>query len=163
MTEGDFPKRIGIPLDVQQIEAKQEDPRIKQRFQEELKKSGLAEVDPHHNFDESDHPGLSALNHSHSHAHDHSHRIRTDRATRTAIRRIARRIKKRGESAGGRMSSPSRLTLACSKCAALGYRSGLPLRDAASHRSAWRQGSSRRRRNRFCALQHDVLCGTSFP
>jgi len=27
MTEGDFPKRIGIPLDVQQIEAKQEDRR----------------------------------------------------------------------------------------------------------------------------------------
>jgi gentisate 1,2-dioxygenase len=73
MTEGDFPKRIGIPLDVQQIEAKQEDPRIKQRFQQELKKAGLAEVEPHHNFDENDHPGLSAQNHSHDHAHDHSH------------------------------------------------------------------------------------------
>ncbi len=57
MTEGDFPKRIGIPLDVQQIEAKQEDPRIKQRFQEELRKAGVDQIDAHHNFDESDHPG----------------------------------------------------------------------------------------------------------
>ena len=75
MTEGDFPKRIGIPLDVQQIEAKQEDPRIKQRFQEELKKAGLAEVDPHHNLDESDHYGFSADNHApgHSHSHGHTH------------------------------------------------------------------------------------------
>jgi gentisate 1,2-dioxygenase len=79
MTEGDFPKRIGIPLDVQQIEAKQEDPRIKQRFQDELRKAGQAEVLPHHNFDESDHYGFSAQNHSHQsghandHHHDHSH------------------------------------------------------------------------------------------
>jgi gentisate 1,2-dioxygenase len=75
MTEGDFPKRIGIPLDVQQIEAKQEDPRIKQRFQEELRRAGQAEVVPHHNLDESDHYGFSAQNHSHehSHGHDHSH------------------------------------------------------------------------------------------
>jgi quercetin dioxygenase-like cupin family protein len=40
MTEGDFPKRLGIPLQVQQIEANEEDPRIKQRFLEELKKAG---------------------------------------------------------------------------------------------------------------------------
>jgi quercetin dioxygenase-like cupin family protein len=76
MTEGDFPKRIGIPLDVQQIEAKQEDPRIKQRFEEELKKAGVAEAVPHHNLDESDHYGFSADNsqgHSHSHAHGHTH------------------------------------------------------------------------------------------
>jgi len=73
MTEGDFPKPIGIPLDDQQIEAKQEDPRIKQRFQEELKKAGLAEVNPHHNLDESDHYGFSAENHSPGHSHSHSH------------------------------------------------------------------------------------------
>jgi hypothetical protein len=66
MTEGDFPKRIGIPLDVQQIEANKEDPTIKQRFQQELKRAGVAEVDAHHNFDDSDHPG-------HSHPHEHSH------------------------------------------------------------------------------------------
>jgi quercetin dioxygenase-like cupin family protein len=80
MTEGDFPKRLGIPLDVQQIEAKQEDPRIKERFEQELKKAGMAKVDVHHNLDESDHPGHSHTHgrgHTHSHAHDgeHSHEV----------------------------------------------------------------------------------------
>jgi oxalate decarboxylase/phosphoglucose isomerase-like protein (cupin superfamily) len=70
MTEGDFPKRLGIPLDVQQIEAKEEDPRIKQRFEDELKKAGMAKAEVHHNLDESDHPGHS---HSHGHGHTHSH------------------------------------------------------------------------------------------
>ncbi len=36
ITEGDFPKRLGIPLDVEQIEAPQEDPGIKKRFEREL-------------------------------------------------------------------------------------------------------------------------------
>jgi quercetin dioxygenase-like cupin family protein len=35
VTEGDFPKRLGIPLDVQQIEANEEDPEIKKRFDHE--------------------------------------------------------------------------------------------------------------------------------
>jgi gentisate 1,2-dioxygenase len=38
VTEGDFPKRLGIPLDVQQIEANQEDPEIKKRFERERRK-----------------------------------------------------------------------------------------------------------------------------
>jgi hypothetical protein len=38
VTEGDFPKRLGIPLDVQQIEADQEDPGIKRMYDAELKK-----------------------------------------------------------------------------------------------------------------------------
>ncbi len=70
MTEGDFPKRLGIPLDVQQIEANEEDPRIKKRFEEELKKAGMANAEVHHNLDDSDHPGHS---HSHGHGHTHSH------------------------------------------------------------------------------------------
>jgi len=70
MTEGDFPKRLGIPLDVQQIEANQEDPQIKRRFEEELKKAGIAAAQVHHNLDDSDHPGHS---HSHGHGHTHSH------------------------------------------------------------------------------------------
>ena len=70
MTEGDFPKRLGIPLDVQQIEANQEDPQIKKRFEEELKKAGTAAAQVHHNLDDSDHPGHS---HSHGHGHTHSH------------------------------------------------------------------------------------------
>jgi Cupin domain len=36
VTEGDFPKRLGIPLEVEQIEAKQEDPAIRRLFDEEL-------------------------------------------------------------------------------------------------------------------------------
>jgi hypothetical protein len=39
ITEGDFPKRLGIPLEVEQIEANQEDPEIKKRFEKELHKS----------------------------------------------------------------------------------------------------------------------------
>lgn len=38
VTEGDFPKRLGIPLDVQQIESNEEDPAIKKHFDEECKK-----------------------------------------------------------------------------------------------------------------------------
>jgi quercetin dioxygenase-like cupin family protein len=38
VTEGDFPKRLGIPLEVQQIEAKEEDPEIKKRFERERRK-----------------------------------------------------------------------------------------------------------------------------
>jgi quercetin dioxygenase-like cupin family protein len=80
MTEGDFPKRLGIPLDVQQIEANQEDPRIKQRFEQELKKAGVKSAEVHHNLDESDHPGHEHSHgpgHTHSHAHDgdHSHEV----------------------------------------------------------------------------------------
>ena len=39
VTEGDFPKRLGIPLEVQQIEAKEEDPGLKKRFDEERRKA----------------------------------------------------------------------------------------------------------------------------
>jgi quercetin dioxygenase-like cupin family protein len=39
ITEGDFPKRLGIPLQVEQIEAGQEDPEIRKRFERELHKS----------------------------------------------------------------------------------------------------------------------------
>src|SRR5436309_9376252 len=63
MTEGDFPKRLGIPLQVEQIEADREDPQIKKRFQEELKKSSAsrdrAELHQDHSPDH------------HDHAHDH--------------------------------------------------------------------------------------------
>ena len=36
ITEGDFPKRLGVPLQVEQVEAKDEDPAIKKRFEQEL-------------------------------------------------------------------------------------------------------------------------------
>jgi mannose-6-phosphate isomerase-like protein (cupin superfamily) len=79
MTEGDFPKRLGIPLEVQQIEAKDEDPRIKKLFEEELKKSGMAKADVHHDLDESDHPGHihshGTATHSHPHDGEHAHNV----------------------------------------------------------------------------------------
>ncbi len=68
MTEGDFPKRLGIPLEVQQIESAQEDPEIKKRFLEELKRAGIVPV----NLKDIQH----AHNHDHAgpgHAHDHDH------------------------------------------------------------------------------------------
>lgn len=39
ITEGDFPKRLGIPLEVEQIEPDREDPEIKKRFERELQKA----------------------------------------------------------------------------------------------------------------------------
>jgi quercetin dioxygenase-like cupin family protein len=56
VTEGDFPKRLGIPLEVQQIEANEEDPDIKKRFDAERRKKAAA---GHH--------------HSHDHGHGHEH------------------------------------------------------------------------------------------
>lgn len=38
VTEGDFPIRLGIPLEVEQIEPDREDPAIRRLFEEELKK-----------------------------------------------------------------------------------------------------------------------------
>jgi quercetin dioxygenase-like cupin family protein/oxalate decarboxylase/phosphoglucose isomerase-like protein (cupin superfamily) len=40
ITEGDFPKRLGIPLEVEQIEANHEDPEIRKRFERELHHKG---------------------------------------------------------------------------------------------------------------------------
>jgi gentisate 1,2-dioxygenase len=42
VTEGDFPKRLGIPLEVDQIEAPQEDPGIKTHFDAERRKKAAA-------------------------------------------------------------------------------------------------------------------------
>jgi len=66
IVEGDFPKRLGIPLEVEQIEAEQEDPGIRKLFERELgrKRSG----DAHEN------PGLAARQHAHAHAHGIPHR-----------------------------------------------------------------------------------------
>ena len=56
MTEGDFPKRLGIPLQVEQIETAQEDPQIKVRFDEELRKAAAAKLraEEHHHHDHQD-------------------------------------------------------------------------------------------------------------
>ena len=79
ITEGDFPKRLGIPLDVEQIEADKEDPGIRRMFEEELRKAraqAKAEdhdddhVHPHHAH-EHDHDHHHAHDHDHHHEHDH--------------------------------------------------------------------------------------------
>src|SRR5258708_1956850 len=52
MTEGDFPKRLGIPLQVEQIEADREDPQSKKRFEKELKKAAAAKLSAAHHHDD---------------------------------------------------------------------------------------------------------------
>ena len=47
VTEGDFPKRLGIPLEVEQIEMPQEDPEIKKHFERERRKAGAHNAHPH--------------------------------------------------------------------------------------------------------------------
>jgi len=49
VTEGDFPKRLGIPLNVEQIESPQEDPEIKKIFETERGKKA-ASYDSHHHY-----------------------------------------------------------------------------------------------------------------
>jgi hypothetical protein len=61
MTEGDFPKRLGIPLQVEQIEADREDPEIKKRFEQELKKATAS------------HQDAGRRRHGGDHAHAHGH------------------------------------------------------------------------------------------
>jgi quercetin dioxygenase-like cupin family protein/oxalate decarboxylase/phosphoglucose isomerase-like protein (cupin superfamily) len=58
ITEGDFPKRLGIPLEVEQIEKAQEDPAIRRMFEAELQKARQqGRLEDHH----------------HEHHHDHDH------------------------------------------------------------------------------------------
>lgn len=75
ITEGDFPKRLGIPLEVEQIETDKEDPAIKRMFEAELQKArGQARHD-----DEEHHHEQHAHNHDeHDHVHDHAHGIAHD-------------------------------------------------------------------------------------
>ncbi len=46
ITEGDFPKRLGIPLEVEQIEVDQEDPSIRRRFEKEVGRTRVGEAHP---------------------------------------------------------------------------------------------------------------------
>jgi uncharacterized RmlC-like cupin family protein len=62
ITEGDFPKRLGIPLEVEQIEKEREDPSIRQLFERELGRVRTSEALPN--------PGL---HHEHMHAHGVPH------------------------------------------------------------------------------------------
>ena len=70
ITEGDFPKRLGIPLEVEQIEKEQEDPAIRRLFDTELQKArqqGRLEDHDHEHEHEHDHD----LAHTHEHDEDH--------------------------------------------------------------------------------------------
>ena len=75
ITEGDFPKRLGIPLEVEQIEKEQEDPAIRRMFETELQKAKQQGSlhdhthDHHHDQDVAhNHP-----EHDHEHGHSHGH------------------------------------------------------------------------------------------
>jgi len=65
-TEGDFPKRLGIPLEVEQIEKEQEDPAIRRLFDNELQKARQqGRLEDHHHEHEHDHEHDIAHNHEH--------------------------------------------------------------------------------------------------
>ncbi len=70
IVEGDFPKRLGIPLEVQQIEAEEEDPSIRRLFEKELGRPRVSEAHPN--------PGLGHHAHHHPHGHAHPHVQRGD-------------------------------------------------------------------------------------
>ena len=76
ITEGDFPKRLGIPLEVEQIEKDQEDPAIKRMFDAEVQKArqqGRVHTHDHgqdHDHDH-DHEHYDVAHHDHHH-HDHA-------------------------------------------------------------------------------------------
>jgi quercetin dioxygenase-like cupin family protein len=70
ITEGDFPKRLGIPLEVEQIEKQQEDPAIRRLFEAELQKARQeGRLEDHH--DEHHHDRDLAHADAHDHVHDH--------------------------------------------------------------------------------------------
>ena len=72
ITEGDFLKRLGIPLEVEQIEKPQEDPAIRRMFETELQKARQqGHLEDHSHEDHHDHD--IALEHDHGHEHDHDH------------------------------------------------------------------------------------------
>lgn len=65
IVEGDFPKRLGIPLEVEQIEAPEEDPSVRRLFEKELGRTRSGEARPN--------PGLHRHPHGHAQAHAHGH------------------------------------------------------------------------------------------
>jgi gentisate 1,2-dioxygenase len=71
ITEGDFPKRLGIPLEVEQIEADREDPSVKRRFEAERKVEGTAP--PRSKDDEAAHARLHERGVAHRHHHGDAH------------------------------------------------------------------------------------------
>src|SRR6266545_2475197 len=71
ITEGDFPKRLGIPLEVEQIEADREDPSIKRRFEAERKVE--APTQPRGKDDEALHERLHERGIAHHHHHGDAH------------------------------------------------------------------------------------------
>jgi hypothetical protein len=74
ITEGDFPKRLGIPLEVEQIEKPQEDPAIRRMFEAELQKARQqGHLEDHSHEDHHDHDIALEHDHGHEHGHDHDH------------------------------------------------------------------------------------------
>src|SRR5262245_56241679 len=74
ITEGDFPKRLGIPLEVEQIEKEKEDPAIRRMFEAELQKARQqGQLDEHQHAHHHDHDIADADDHGHSHGPHHRH------------------------------------------------------------------------------------------
>jgi quercetin dioxygenase-like cupin family protein/oxalate decarboxylase/phosphoglucose isomerase-like protein (cupin superfamily) len=72
ITEGDFPKRLGIPLEVEQIEKAQEDPAIRRMFEAELQKARQqGRVEDHHHEHHHDHD----MAHHEEEGHHHSPKV----------------------------------------------------------------------------------------
>jgi quercetin dioxygenase-like cupin family protein len=77
ITEGDFPKRLGIPLEVEQIEKEQEDPAIRRLFEAELQKArqqgSLQEHNDEHHHEHHHGQDVARTDHDHGRGHHHSH------------------------------------------------------------------------------------------
>jgi quercetin dioxygenase-like cupin family protein/oxalate decarboxylase/phosphoglucose isomerase-like protein (cupin superfamily) len=76
ITEGDFPKRLGIPLEVEQIEKAQEDPAIRRMFEAELQKARQqGRLENHHHEHHHHHHDHDMAHHGEEEGHHHSPKV----------------------------------------------------------------------------------------
>jgi quercetin dioxygenase-like cupin family protein/oxalate decarboxylase/phosphoglucose isomerase-like protein (cupin superfamily) len=76
ITEGDFPKRLGIPLEVEQIEKAQEDPAIRRMFEAELQKARQqGRLEDHHHKHHHHHHDHDMAQHGEEEGHHHSPKV----------------------------------------------------------------------------------------
>jgi quercetin dioxygenase-like cupin family protein/oxalate decarboxylase/phosphoglucose isomerase-like protein (cupin superfamily) len=76
ITEGDFPKRLGIPLEVEQIEKAQEDPAIRRMFEAELQKARQqGRLEDHHHKHHHHHHDHDMAHHGEEEGHHHSPKV----------------------------------------------------------------------------------------
>jgi quercetin dioxygenase-like cupin family protein/oxalate decarboxylase/phosphoglucose isomerase-like protein (cupin superfamily) len=75
ITEGDFPKRLGIPLEVEQIEKAQEDPAIRRMFEAELQKARQQGRLENHHHEHHHHHDHDMAHHGEEEGHHHSPKV----------------------------------------------------------------------------------------